>query len=164
MSIQPRTTAATGPGGDPYLPDAGRDPTPAIQGGGCDQGAAPLDRRRQAYLEERVDDQSAWYSKKAHNNNKRGRHLTLCSDVLVLLGLLFGLARALSLVDLELLGLFTAAGSAAAWAQVRQHRTLAASYGTAAQETHPQQAVARCARTIVLSTDTAQSTSPAASA
>ncbi len=93
------------------------------------------ERRRQAYLRGRIDDQCSWYSKKALVNDRRGRQWAITSSLLLLTGLVCGAARALGFTDLDLLGLLAAAAaSAAAWAQLRQHRTLAASYGTAAQE------------------------------
>ena len=47
----------------------------------------------------------------------------------------FGLLRAFATIEADYLSLFAAtAASANAWVQMRQHRTLATSYGVAAQE------------------------------
>lgn len=97
--------------------------------------SSPLTERRGAYRQGRIEEQCAWYTRKARLNDRRGRAWATASGLLILAGLAAGVARTFTLLEADLMGLAAAtAAAAAAWAQMRQHRTLASSYGLAAQE------------------------------
>jgi hypothetical protein len=97
--------------------------------------SSSLAERRIAYRQGRIEEQCAWYTRKARRNDRRGRAWATASGLLILAGLAAGLARTFTLLEVDLMGLAAAtAAAAAAWAQMRQHRTLASSYGLAAQE------------------------------
>ena len=97
--------------------------------------SSPLNERREIYLKGRLQDQADWYAARSESNATRARWWTVVTVVANGLGIVGGLARAVGLLDLDLLGLAAAAaGSATAWLQLKQHRTLATSYALASQE------------------------------
>jgi hypothetical protein len=72
--------------------------------------AASLDERRQAYREQRIEDQRAWYAGRAARHGKRGQRLALLSL------------------------LAECCGATLAWERAHQDTTVAKAYGVAAQE------------------------------
>jgi SMODS and SLOG-associating 2TM effector domain 1/SMODS and SLOG-associating 2TM effector domain 3 len=96
---------------------------------------APRAQRMQAYLADRIDDQYRWYTKKAAVSRQRANQWERAAAAASTAGIIAGVLRALTVLDLDLIGVLAAVGAAAsAWTQMRQHRTLASSYGLAAQE------------------------------
>jgi len=97
--------------------------------------AASLTDRRKAYVSGRIDDQSTWYTTKAKINNRRGSTWAIVATSATTLGIGLGIARMVGALDADYLSILAAiAASANAWAQMRQHKTLATSYALAAQE------------------------------
>ncbi|MBV8929355.1 MAG: DUF4231 domain-containing protein [Mycobacteriaceae bacterium] len=95
----------------------------------------PLEERRAVYLVQRIQDQQGWYAKKAVFNSKRATRWMVTGVVLEFLGLIGGAAKAVGLIDVDLLGIFAAAAAAAAaWLQAKQHENLATAYGVTSQE------------------------------
>jgi hypothetical protein len=91
--------------------------------------------RRQLYIVGRIQDQKSWYSRKAKWNEKRAHGWFVASIVLQLGGVIGGAARAFGDLDIDLLGLLAAvAATIIAWAQAKQHQTLATAYAVTALE------------------------------
>jgi len=96
---------------------------------------APLEVRRHAYRQHRIDDQQSWYSVKARFHGRRATQWLLASLVAQLLGITAGLLQATETVDIDLLGLAAAVSAAIiAWLQMQQHSMLAEAYGVTARE------------------------------
>jgi SMODS and SLOG-associating 2TM effector domain 3/SMODS and SLOG-associating 2TM effector domain 1 len=97
--------------------------------------ALPFEQRREVYLTQRIQDQQAWYGKKAASNETRARHWVVISIVLEFLGLIGGALKAAGWVDVDLLGIFAAAAATAtAWLQAKQHQNVATAYGVTSHE------------------------------
>jgi SMODS and SLOG-associating 2TM effector domain 3/SMODS and SLOG-associating 2TM effector domain 1 len=95
----------------------------------------PLAERKAVYLKGRLNSQAEWYATKAALNEERARLWTAIAVGANAFGAMGGLARAIGLIHFDLLGLAAAAaGSATAWLQLKQHRTLSTSYALANQE------------------------------
>lgn len=95
----------------------------------------PLNRRVEIYCMLRVDDQVSWYAAKALWNRKRGKLFTILTLTVELLAVIFGLMRLASGLDLNLLGIFAAAGAGLiAWAQAKKYDFLAESYAVTSHE------------------------------
>jgi SMODS and SLOG-associating 2TM effector domain 1 len=108
---------------------------------GCTSGvmrevrALPFDERRSVYLSQRIQDQEGWYAEKAASNAKRANFWTVSTVALEFAGLIGGVVKAVSEVNVDLLGVFAAAAAGAtAWVQAKQHQKLATAYGVASQE------------------------------
>jgi hypothetical protein len=91
--------------------------------------------RRQSYCVGRIQDQINWYAAKSKSNERGARRWGRATFGANIIGLLGAGGRFLGWIDIDILGV-AAAGAAAgtAWIQLKQHRTLAASYALAAQE------------------------------
>jgi hypothetical protein len=100
-----------------------------------DVRALPFEQRRDVYQRQRIQDQQAWYGRKAAWNETRAKRWIVISIVLEFLGLIGGALKAAGWVDVELLGIFAvAAATATAWLQAKQHQNLATAYGVTSQE------------------------------
>jgi len=98
------------------------------------RGAA-FPTRRTLYLEQRIEDQKAWYSRKEKLNATRGHQWLVATITLEILGLLGGAVWAFTEVSFDFIGVFAAlAATITAWSQAKQHQTLATAYGITAQE------------------------------
>jgi hypothetical protein len=94
-----------------------------------------LEERKRSYRVGRLDDQIDWYQRKSAENARRSRSWGRVAGVITLAGVLAGLARVLTLIELDLLGLLAAvAASATAWSQLKQFDVLASAYGLTAQQ------------------------------
>lgn len=93
-----------------------------------------LPTRRRVYKRDRIEDQLAWYERRARQHSgSAGRWLRLA----VLASFLGVVAAALKffLVDVDLLGVFAGlASSAIAWNQLNQHRNQATAYSVTVRE------------------------------
>jgi hypothetical protein len=95
----------------------------------------PLDARRELYRRGRIQDQQAWYAGKARWNERRATRWSLALAALEALGLAGAVLKATGTVQVDLLGLAGALVAAGvAWAQAKQHQTLASAYAVASQE------------------------------
>lgn len=96
---------------------------------------APLQVRRDAYLEDRVRDQQRWYARKALWNHRRARIWGGTIFALYVIAATGAVLKGLGLVRIDAFGIAAAViGSAAAWLATKQHSALAASYAVAARE------------------------------
>ncbi|MFI6597019.1 DUF4231 domain-containing protein [Nonomuraea sp. NPDC050536] len=108
---------------------------PAISQAMRDLRASPLDRRRSAYVQERIVDQQRWYSRKARWNQSRARAWGLTLVAVEVLGILTALLRAFGSIRFDLAGIVAAMiGVGVAWLAIKQHDTLARAYSFAANE------------------------------
>lgn len=108
-----------------------RQITPAMTG----LRARPLADRRQAYIEGRVNDQIAWYSKRAADYTRSAQRWLVVVAAANACGAVAGFLRMVDVLQLDLLGLAaTVAGAATAWTQLLQHKALANSYAVAVQD------------------------------
>jgi hypothetical protein len=115
---------------DPVL-SAGHQITPAMQ---ALQGAE-FDVRRRAYDEERIENQRAWYARKAKWNSGRAVIWSIVAIISETAGIVAGALRAFEVVNFDLFGIMAAiAAGAAAWSQAKQYETLEHAYSTASQE------------------------------
>jgi len=97
--------------------------------------AASLSERARAYLADRIDDQYRWYTDKGEKSRRRARQWEQAAAGAAVAGVVVGVLRALTVIDLDLVGVMAALGAAtSAWSQMRQHHTLASSYKIAALE------------------------------
>lgn len=91
--------------------------------------------RKAAYREGRIENQRAWYSKKADWNRSAARWWTVALFLFEVLGIVGGVLLITGAIAIDLLGLFAAlAASITAWVQAKQFKTLAVAYGVTAQE------------------------------
>jgi hypothetical protein len=96
---------------------------------------APLADRRSIYLAERVDGQVRWYSQRAAYNRRRVRLWYGVAIASQTVGLVFAALKAFDVIQVDLLGIAaTAAASASAWVQAKDHQSLAESYAVTARE------------------------------
>jgi hypothetical protein len=94
-----------------------------------------LEARKRSYRAGRLDDQIHWYRRKAAENARRSRRWGRLAGLITLVGVLAGVARVMTLIELDLLGVLAAvAASATAWAQLKQFDVLASAYGLTAQQ------------------------------
>jgi hypothetical protein len=85
--------------------------------------------RAATYVKERVNDQIGWYSRKAKWNKKRATWWTWILIAVEGAAVLLGLLRLLKIYDVNLLGIFAAAGAGiAAWQQTKNHSSLSEAY------------------------------------
>jgi protein-S-isoprenylcysteine O-methyltransferase Ste14 len=91
--------------------------------------------RRAIYVRDRVQDQQAWYARKAQWNSVRASRWTMGMIVAEFGGLAAAILKAVGIVENDLLGLAGAVVAVMlAWLETRQHRSLAAAYSVAAYE------------------------------
>ncbi len=96
---------------------------------------ASLAKRKAAYLAWRLDDQRAWYRRKAQWNAKRVTWWRIALISLELIGVLAALARAFGAINFDLPGLVAAViAVGAAWLSIKQHESLARAYKLASEE------------------------------
>jgi hypothetical protein len=94
-----------------------------------------LDGRRAAYRHNRIEDQRAWYQRRATAHARSARTWLIITVASSAVGVVFGFIKFLGAVDLDLLGVFGACASAAiAWNQVNQFRNLVSAYNVTAVE------------------------------
>jgi hypothetical protein len=97
--------------------------------------ALAFEERRMVYLHERIQDQQGWYAGKAARNQTQANRWIVATIVLEFFGLIGGAVKAAGWIEVDLLGIFaTAATAAAAWLQAKQHQNLATAYGVTSQE------------------------------
>lgn len=97
--------------------------------------AMPLNRRVEIYCALRVEDQVSWYAAKALWNRRRRKLFTILTLSVELLAVVFGIIRLTSGLDLDLLGVFAAAGAGLiAWTQAKKYEFLAESYAVTSHE------------------------------
>jgi hypothetical protein len=95
----------------------------------------PLEIRKAAYLKGRVLDQQGWYASKATWNQRRITGFRIVLIALAIIGCLSGIARAVGLSPLDLLGLVaTLMATIFTLVRLGQHETLARSYIIASME------------------------------
>ena len=112
-------------------PEAGEQITPAMRS----LRGRRLSERREAYRTGRIEDQRAWYSRRAMWNEDRARRLQLVAVGLEGVGAAAGVLAVVGVLRVDLLGIgAAAAASIAAWMQTKQHATLSRAYGVASQE------------------------------
>lgn len=101
---------------------------------------APLDLRRNAFDQARLESQQRWYAARTALNTRRLWRWHLIVIGLEFLGVIAGSLKTFGLLSLtwnsgDLLGLAATLGAAAtAWAQTRQYATLSAAYAIASEE------------------------------
>jgi hypothetical protein len=95
----------------------------------------PLAARRAVYLAERVDGQVRWYSGRAAYNRSRVHLWYGVAIACQAAGLAFAALKAFDVIQVDLLGIAaTAAASASAWVQAKDHQGLAESYAVTTRE------------------------------
>ena len=91
--------------------------------------------RRAAYLVGRIEQQCAWYARKAEQASRRNNQFLLLTIVLEFVGIVAAVLRITGVISFDLLGILAAAaGGIASWAQTRQWGSLARAYAIAANE------------------------------
>jgi SMODS and SLOG-associating 2TM effector domain 3/SMODS and SLOG-associating 2TM effector domain 1 len=97
--------------------------------------ASPLDARKVAYREGRLDDQRKWYSAASRKHGYWALAWRLISLSAQLVGIVGGVLRATLVIHFDALGIAAAAAAAAiAWLQTREHATVSEAYRVAARE------------------------------
>jgi hypothetical protein len=110
-------------------------PTEEITGWMRSLRARPLPDRRESYHRGRIDDQRAWYARRARWNHRRSLSWSIAMLAIQSLGLGGALLKGTGVIDFDALGILAAAAaSVLAWLQIKQHATLAQSYSHAAHE------------------------------
>ena len=125
-----RLDAATSELTFPPPVDAGDEVTPAMR----HLRDAPAAEQRAVYVEGRLQDQLAWYSRAARRN---ATYATRFEIVHLVVSALVVVAGALVVAGVEIAPLLTigagTAGAAIAWSDVRRYRTLSRSYAQTAR-------------------------------
>ncbi len=95
-----------------------------------------LDERRRFYVEQRIQDQKVWYSKKASQNSKAEARWFVFSFAMQALSAIVAFVLVFySTIQVNPVGLITTAAMAGiSWTNARSHRELSQSYGLVAQE------------------------------
>ncbi len=92
-----------------------------------------LPERKESYLAGRIDDQLAWYRRKASWNARAEDVWLRVTLGLQMVGLVVAIASSFGKITFDLLGLIAAAAAAtAAWLEAKDHGTLAAAYNITA--------------------------------
>jgi hypothetical protein len=118
-----------------------------------DMRAADLAARRGVYERARIDDQQAWYERRARFNARQTRRWATVVLLFEVFGAVAGGLKAFDVLDLSwstgnLVGLAAALGAAAsAWAQTRQYATLTSAYRIAHEELSAIRALVRHVQT-----------------
>jgi hypothetical protein len=96
---------------------------------------APLDKRRDIYLESRIVDQIDWYRASADRHDRQARRWSQLTLVAQAVGAAAATLRVSGTLDVDLLGVAAAAAAAgAAWLEARDHGGLAEAYATTVHE------------------------------
>jgi hypothetical protein len=96
-----------------------------------------LDReeRMRSYSVGRLDNQISWYRRRAAVAASRSAQWGWIAGLITFAGVAVGIARTLTLIQIDLLGVLAAVvASATAWAKFKQFDVLASSYGLTAQQ------------------------------
>ncbi len=95
-----------------------------------------LDERRHLYVEQRIQDQKVWYSKKAFQNSKAEARWFVFSFAMQALSAIVAFVVVFySTIPVNPVGFITTAAMAGiSWTNARSHRELSQSYGLVAQE------------------------------
>jgi hypothetical protein len=97
--------------------------------------SSDLTTRRKVYLEHRIEDQQAWYARKAAYNAQRAKWWSIGLLAAEALGVVLAALKALSYVSIDLASLASALiASGGAWLAVKQYESLAAAYLLASRE------------------------------
>jgi hypothetical protein len=97
--------------------------------------AASLAVRKRAYEVERIEDQQRWYDSRASSYERRAERWVALILLLTMAGMLGAIVRVFGGVQVDLLGVASAAAaSVTAWTQLKQYRALAAAYSLTALE------------------------------
>lgn len=97
--------------------------------------AADQDERCRRYREARIDDQVAWYARKARSNRRRSRAWSAVVATLELAAVAVGAARIRGSIDIDLLGVFAATSAGLiAWTQAKNYTQLSESYAVTSHE------------------------------
>ncbi|SCG80301.1 Protein of unknown function [Micromonospora echinaurantiaca] len=97
--------------------------------------SSPLQARRDAYLNGRLEKQRSWYADRSRWNRTQATRWSVVLLILEIAGVVFAVSRVAGLTSADLLGIAAAAIAAgAAWLQTRQHDGLATAYALASQE------------------------------
>ncbi|GGO16722.1 membrane protein [Microbispora rosea subsp. aerata] len=100
--------------------------------------ALPLEERRRHYVTGRLNEQRAWYTAKAVDNERRAARWLLLVAAAEALGLVTAAVKAAlggEGPDIDLPGMLSAVAAAGvAWLQTRQHQQVASAYAVAALE------------------------------
>lgn len=97
--------------------------------------AAPLADRIAQYRTDRLENQNKWYANKSAYNRRQARFWFGVAITLQAIGLVFATLKTFDVVDIDLLGIVaTAAASASAWLQTRDHQNLAESYAVTSRD------------------------------
>jgi len=95
----------------------------------------PVMERHDFYIENRVRDQKGWYSREAEKNRKKASCWRAIIVSLEGVAVVLGLARALQVFEVDMLGILASAAAAcAAWFQMRNYVSLATAYALTAHE------------------------------
>jgi hypothetical protein len=91
--------------------------------------------RRNVYLRDRVEQQQAWYSRKAAYNAQRAKWWSIGLLATETAGVALAALKSLAFVSIDLASLASALiASGGAWLAVRQHESIAAAYLLASRE------------------------------
>jgi hypothetical protein len=97
--------------------------------------ASSLDHRKSVYGACRLDDQVDFYLRRSQEHDAARRRWFWLGAAANVAGIVGGVLRLTGVVDVDLVGVAAAGGSAAvAWSQLHQYRTLAAAYALTAQQ------------------------------
>lgn len=114
---------------------AGESTASAITGEMAELRSLPLPHRMAIYKRHRIEDQLAWYRRKAEWNRKRARRWRRGMIAVEALAVLLGLARALSWFDVDWLSILAAlAAVVAAWQQTKNYLGLSQSYSVTSHD------------------------------
>jgi hypothetical protein len=117
---------------DLALPAAGTDQITAWM---RDLRRSPFETRRTIYLKQRVADQRDWYSRRSGQHAHTAWLWQIGLYVAIGAGTLAGIAKALTAISLDFIGVAAAAASGiTAWVESKQFRTLKVAYAQASHE------------------------------
>jgi hypothetical protein len=96
---------------------------------------SPLAARRSVYLRDRIEDQIAWYSRKATGHAKSASRWRVTLIAVEGLGIIAALLKASGTISVDLPGILAAIlGAGSAWLAARQHESLGRAYTFAAND------------------------------
>ena len=91
--------------------------------------------RESVYLEQRVQDQVAWYSKKAKFNKRKQRCFYILVILVEAIAVIFGLLRIAGMIEVDLLSPIAAiAAGLIGWMQAKNYSNLSAAYAVTSHE------------------------------
>ena len=113
-----------------------RSEDPLVTGGMAALRRAPFEKRKEAYLSGRTEDQRRWYHEKAMFNRKASTAWRLAMLIAEVFAVFLAALNIFSeFQDIDFAGILAAIiSAAAAWVGVKQYASLAAAYSTAALE------------------------------